>query len=424
MKNNYLLIKLLPVLILIAAIGGCNDEPSIVGYSFIPDTISIYGISSRTEKIISGAQSKFVQEQINNHGSILIGRNGAAIAVSSVRLAYIPDSLSWLKPDDIVSADLILVPLRFALGDTSGSNFLAFDIYNTLRLYDYNISYDSIFPPSGADPHYIDYSKVIGSYEGQIELKDTNTAISISIDKQTVSKWLAARPDSIIKYQNYGMTLVPRAGSTVIRQFLAQEVGVNVDTTFPYEPDLNMPYLYLKYKYPNGDAGEVKIRSGLDQSFISVPKPDNDNLYMQAAVSYEIEITFDLSAIPGLSSVHKAQLELTVNRDKCVLGNFPLDTVLDGLIMGKNIYRSDITINTFLGELSGDKYIFNDFSLFDAFQRWVKYGEKGRIIIRQYYNTRVKTTKKIAIYGLNAPDSSLMPVLKLIYSSRPKIQCK
>ena len=136
MKINklHIIYNLLLIIIGFFAIS-CNEEPTDIGISFLQDTVLVVTISNSNDDDIFSTDSNYVIDRAtNNTGAIMVGSANNIQSASFLRFDF-PSGLGWITEDDIISSELLLFPLHYAMGDTSGTNTLSFDIKKIVHNY-------------------------------------------------------------------------------------------------------------------------------------------------------------------------------------------------------------------------------------------------------------------------------------------------
>ncbi|HRT67510.1 MAG TPA: hypothetical protein P5216_02095, partial [Bacteroidota bacterium] len=125
----------------------CNEGPTEVGYNFLQDTTLVKKITSDDTTLIYDLKAQTRSPMLFNMGRMFVGKANGIEAISIIRFANIPDTLSYLQESDIVSVTLYFSPERYALGDTiNGAN--PFIIKKVNLPWAENATWDSISVPN------------------------------------------------------------------------------------------------------------------------------------------------------------------------------------------------------------------------------------------------------------------------------------
>ena len=406
MKNIFFKITLVCICILV--ICSCNDKPGDMAINLLPDTVKVKSISTYDTVLITGAtvyRSKF---PLFNLGTVFIGKANGISAVTLLNFAYIPDTLGTLTEDKIESVKLNIYPQRYAMGD-SLKGILEFDIYKVVRRWNPDTTnYDSLVV---APADY--FGEKLTPYSGRITLQDTINPIVMELPKKLILDWLktelvkdstgAMVPKRIV---NWGIAFVPTQNSTVINTFSS-----NTST------GVTSSKIFVNYRDSKDSLNVLELVSGVDVSYLDVPKPDTNDIVIQDGANYWTEVFFDLSMIPKYAGIHKSQFEMYLKPSKCYQGNMPLDSVLEG-----DYYSTSTGTATFqylaYRDSNTDKYVYPSFT--SAIQYWNRTTGKGSIVLMPHSTAnQARELERLVFYGLNAPEKDKRPVLRVIYSVNP-----
>jgi hypothetical protein len=388
-----------------------------MGSTLLYDTVAIYPISTQTHPLISSLDSRRIDFNIRDRGVFHVGIFKDVKAFSILQFFEVirnTDTLDYLRnynASQILSCKLKIPLDKYVLGDT---NSISFKIYNVTKDW----PSDSIKQDYDQALGYLDMSKIIGEFTG----KDSSGFISIDINKELIIEWFNIWYDNKVLKDltkiTWGLALVPNNSVEAIRSFIGY---VNTSS--------NYPYLEVIYNDSLGIRDTLTIREETDKSFYSVAPNNPNELVVQGGVSTRGIIRFDITQIPYRSAIHEAQLELTINKDKSFSGNYGLDTILlweqprdtskyyyDALDVAK-----DRILQYDYGKKIEDKYYF--YYIAPALELINRNKGLGEIAIR---NSSTQDEKReldrLVFYGLDAPDSTKRPVLKIIYSKRPEFK--
>lgn len=399
----------------ITLLSACNDLPTEMGFSLLYDTITVTPITSEDRQLILNTTNrKFIQSRFNC-GGMLLGEYGDKKSLILLRFADIPDSLSYLESDKIVSAKVAFHPLRYAMGDTGVTNILSFNVYKVQKLFTVKASYDSIMK----DPaDYIDYSKLRGTYSDPIEYADTIPAKYFDIDRDLIVEWLNMEVDSVLKYQNWGIALLPNPSSTVVRQISAQLVG---DTGRTH------PFIEVIYYNSANELDTFTMQSAIDLSVATDAAPDPGDFVVQGATEWTSQLYFDVSFFEYNTAIHKAELELTVDKSRSYNGNDGMDSLITLYYLNDTTYFSDNdnldTLRTYYGARTNGSDKFFVSSISSGVEYWIRNKKPGFLhITTEGGENEYRQMDRIYFYGPNNPDPNKRPKLRIIYSTRPVLK--
>ncbi len=380
-------------------LSSCNEDPTSLGYSLVKDTVELVAVNTDDYKMIANENTYFFPLNFINPGFSLIGRTSDTKSGVLMRFGNIPDSLGYLTESDIVSSEITLTPHRYALGDTATSNSLSFGIHEVNKSWVLETPVDEFFAGSLYE------SSPFASFSGSLARKDTMDKITLAFKKSLAVDWFKKQAGKIDTV--WGIALVPDAASTIINQFYGSGGGKT-----------NEPILTVIYNDKNNKLDTLILRSSLEKNFSQGPKPADDRLVVQGALSYRTRLDFDISFIPKFAGIHKAELQLTLDTTQSFSGNFPLDTIL----------RLDY-FNNFADELAGNKPIFyyagrrepgsNKFivpSVTSALTYWNRRNGQGTFTVGFENALGQYRLNKLSFYKSDNPDPNKRPKLIVIYS--------
>ena len=404
----------IPVIItLLFLIVSCNDEPTIMGSSLLLDTIAIKSISTDSTTLIVDSKSFIHRLEIFNSGAMFIGKSNDVIAVSLIRFTDIPNSLGDKTEADIDSVTLTLPLLKYAYGNSSNPTALSFKVYKIVKYWTNQSNWDSLFQ-SGSQSDYFDYTKVLGTFNATIEQKDTMSPITIQLDKQIIAEWFKDASDTLTAGTIWGIALVPDDNSTVIRSL----------SSLTLTDKRVHPYIRVTYNRTLDTLDTLIMPSAIDASVTNSNPPDEKSLTIQGIISGRFKLSFDVSSIPDEAAIHIAQLDLYLDTLASNHGNDTLDATLAARLYTNSTYSS------YFGEYTGGNDTLNPElyrfpNITSAVQYWVSHGKKGELVfLPEGLNNEYREFDKLVFRGINEPDTSKRPALRIIYSTRPKTRCK
>lgn len=399
LKFKKISVSLIAALILLPALFSCNEDPTPLGYSLVQDTVDIFAVSTDDRELISSSKSYLFPMNYFNSGLSLIGKSGETESGVLVRFGPIPDTLNYLKIEDIHSAEITLTPKRYAIGDTLSSNFLSFGIHKVNNAWVRETSTNDFFSGS------LFTSTPFAEYSDRIERKDTMDAIKLPFDKSLLVEWFAkqaAKTDTI-----WGIALVPKDNSTIINEFYGSSSHVRL-----------APYITLTYNNKKGGIDTLILESALEKNFSKTTSISDDRLIVQGAVSYRTRLEFDLSFIPKFAGIHKAELRLTMDRSKSSSGNFPLDTVirLDYYASEEAEFARQASLLYYAGYREPTKDVFIVPSITSAIGFWNRRDVKGTFSLGFDNLQSQYRLNRLAFHKPDDPDITKRPKLTVIYS--------
>jgi hypothetical protein len=401
---------------------GCNDLPTNVGYSFINDTITVHSISTKASNLITSAIPYYEHQSLLSPGMIALGKSGDYKAVIMERFieSSIPDSLAYLKPEDVISCELYLQPLRYAYGDTtntlnesSSTEKFKFTVLRTIKLFTVGVDWDSLYPGGTNISPYFDYHKTLGTYDGKIVLKDTMPFVKVSMDPSIFLEWFKMKADSVLMTEMFGFGIIPDENNNVIHEFSATEIGVT----------LQHPLIRMLYKNKNGVTDSVFLYSAMDFTVVNRPPYEKNTITVQGMTTYKTELAFNVDTIPPWYSIQSAELQLTIDDSRSKYGNMPRDTVLRAdLAVKQGDHTTFETQRYYLGSRAAGTNTYTFPNIASALEIWIHSQGKGSLLLRPSdFAHEIQRLDRQVFYGPDEPDSTKRPKLKVIYTSRPKV---
>jgi hypothetical protein len=405
-----ILLKITFVFICIFVINSCNDKPGDLAINLLPDTVKIKSISTYDTTLITGTRVYRPHFPLFNLGTVFLGKANGISAVTLLNFAFIPDTLGTLTEDKIESVQLRIYPNRYAMGDSLNGT-LEFNIFQVVRRWNPDTTnYDSLIV---APANYFGSEKLY-LFTGRITLQDTINPILINLPKKLILDWL--KTEMVLdttthtmvpkRITNWGIAFVPTQNSTVINSF-SSNTSTNVTSS----------KIFVNYRDKKDSVNVLELVSGVDVTYLDVPKPDTNDIVIQDGGNFWTEISFDLSIIPKYAGIHKAQFELFLNPSKSYQGNVPLDSIVEG----DYFYQANSTPTfQYLGykEPNSNRYIYPSFT--SAVQYWNRNSGNGSIVLMPNSpSNQGRELERLVFYGINAPEIEKRPVLRVIYSVNP-----
>mgnify|MGYP000918394243 FL=1 len=388
-------------LLLALVLFSCNEAPTPLGFSLVQDTVELYAINSFEHPLIENAETYFLPLNYANPGFSLIGTANGIKSGVVIRFSRIPDTLTYVKENDIIECALNLQPDRYALGDTLGSNYLSFSVYENTSMWVIETSAEDFFQKK------FQKQTPMATFSGSVPRKDTMEKIIVDFDKALLLDWFkkqAEKKDTI-----WGISIIPNDNSKIISQFygsgshsrLAPFVRVIFNNTKSNKVDT----LYLE--------------SAMEKNFsITDNKLDDNRLTLQGAICYKPKFHFDISSIPKFAGIHKAELHLPIDRSKCFSANVPLDTIirLDYYENETDEINKKSPKYYYYGIRNTGNDVFKVYSLTSLLSYWNRNTGKGSLSVNFENSTSQYRLNKFSFYTPNEPDSTKRPKLIVIYS--------
>jgi len=326
---------------------------------------------------------------------------------------------------------MIMYAKGYIFGDTL-SNMLSFRGYDVFR-WDTAFTYETFFPHGSKYSPYIDYSKVLTEYEGQISYADTMTKIEIPFSNEKTAEWLyknsqkdtfyiwnssESKYDTTIRSKDiFGVALLPQASSNGIRQF-STVAGSNAERE---HTELRMVFRNSK---KDGALDTLTIGSNAIYFAQNFLKKDPKKMYIQGGVTLTSSLEFDISMIPKYAYIHSAMLEMTLDPDESIGGRTPIGDTLEAGYYLENafkIYNSPKF--AFYGLRQTDEsrtniYAFTDIS--SMLQFCLRNDKRAKLHFFNFgITSRYAQVNMHSFFGPSCPDETKRPKLTIIYSEMP-----
>ncbi|MBI3788519.1 MAG: DNRLRE domain-containing protein [Ignavibacteriales bacterium] len=375
---KYLLI--VPVLIIVLFLSGCSEDPNPVGLGLLPksdyikiDTTTFFATQSSSQRWHPVSSNR-----------LLIGKYKDVESWGIFRFVGIPDTL---QKKQFVSAQLML-RANYHFGDSLAPfSVAAHQVYSTWG--------DSLTLDSLKAANF--YNATPMSQSSVTSIGDTDF-FYVSIDTNLVRKWITTGGDSA------GVLLRP-TNSNVVKGFGS---GNNTE-------QVQWPKLMLRVFRTGSTAIDTVLLTGSVARFAAgiantTWASDSAQMYVRNGLSYRGIAKFDVSSLPRHAAIHRAILEVTLNRSLSQLNSFSADSlyayfVAEGKILDASYILSERSdVNGF--------HRFS-FSIGPFVQQWVRSAEDHSIAIGGY--TETNAVDVFALYG-SAAAAGLKPKLTVIYS--------
>lgn len=388
----------------------CNEKPTSIGIPLLIDTLTVLPFSSSQNKVFDRLRSFHNDLSLFNCGIVYIGQTTDTKAITMLRFieSNMPDSLSYLTPDQIISANLVLYPKKYTFGDYN-TNYLSFKIYKVKdgQYWSNLTDWDSIYDATG-NTNYFETTP-IGRWSGLIAEVDNGDSLVIPFtDFSFIPNWIKKANDTSLG-PIWGLALLPDASSNVIHQFGGSSIS---------NPNL-APVIRIMYRNQNsGLPDSLNMYVAITSSFVKAPPLDSASMTIQGATSWRSQLFFDLSMLPQNASILKAQLELSYYPEKSLLGNLPVDTVLDaGLFLNDSVWKSPYITYYAAYDPNNIKYVFPKIN--SSLEYWLRHTKQGNLVVipagwNEYYRL-----DRITFHGIDDIDTTKRPKLIVIYSKRP-----
>jgi hypothetical protein len=366
---------------------GCSEDPNPVGAGLLPgadllkiDTVSTLAIRSYSQPAIPAASTT----------RLLVGKVDDLESWGVLRFFVLPDSIRYMN---ILSAEVILRS-EYHYGDS---------------LAPFSLTAHKVLRAWGTDSLTIDSLKAAGFYDPSpmssltLPFVGDTASISIPIDTTVIRSWGTI---SDTTFQNFGLLLQP-TNSGVVKGFAMFEASDE-----SHRPNLLMRFLRTE----SGKIDTVTVNIGISRFGARIGNTswssDSTRIYVRSGVSYRGMLEFDVSSLPPHAAIHKAVLELTLDRTQSGFNAYTVDSTLA-------VYVTDdgVAVSTIIGLSEpadvGDGLRVHRFPVGQFVQRWVRATTQRRIAIAGYAE---QDALDLFVFHGAAALQALRPKLTIVYS--------
>ncbi|MGA9115851.1 MAG: DNRLRE domain-containing protein [Bacteroidota bacterium] len=368
---------------LLALAPGCSDP--LTEETAPRGSFDLTDILIRDTTIQASGSSMFRQYLPMNGRVNLLG--GAESARALMLIQFYP---SFFPNRDTIT--VLSARLRLRAVTWTGTGNLTFTVHKVTSAWSQTAArWDSL--PS--------YEEAVVRGTGSVGTAPDTQQVWIPLDTALVREWL--RPAT---FTQYGVILVPGAGSTLIRGF----------HSFDYDSTGFYPALEVIARGSSGGVTDTALYfRGIDTFVGNVdPPPSAPGLFfVQAGVAWRAALQFDLSFIPEGATVHSSRLELFWDRAASAVNRFSADTAVIGYVIRSATDPKNFSSQGTTGEPADSAFVFD---LRNAAQSWVNRPNYG-LLLRHGSYTEFSSFDRYAFFGHDAPTARLRPSLRLRYST-------
>ena len=161
--------------------------------------------------------------------------------------------------------------------------------------------------------------------------------------------------------------------------------------------------------------------AGLNAAFLNSTSNNNDDIVIQGGFDIRTNLYFNINQIPPFANISKMELDLTLNKEKSLIGN---DTL-------KTLFRIDFVSDT-TKSMYGNYYyyavksdslsdVYSCVSVTSAAQVWNRFDGKGILQIGAAdFASQYQVLDKLVFYGINDPDPAKRPKVRIVYTKQSK----
>lgn len=375
----------------------CNDDPTSVGDSLIPDgdRIAFQKIDSYNNNF-NQTFSTFSKDSLfyGHSKRILLGSyNNLSIDMLIGFGILFPDSIrDGLKKSEIsLKSSWIEMEPNYWLGNKSHFEFSVKEIKQNWSSNNFNN--DTL-------------NAVKSSLGNEVLLQDTysftDSLIKFSIEQQIVNKWIMQAVENSLSI-NDGLYFSPVSNTGI--------VGFQAIARYTKSKYISLNMVFEKQGEIIDTITAVQS-SDLHVVTSTTPEENENSLILQSSSSIRGKLWFDVSSVPANAILNKATLNLCIDELKTEIGNVKTDTVAISFFENKN----ENIINKKYGIaalLKKDKNYSGDIRKF--VQRWINGEDNEGMEIK--LSDENKSANTIAFYKSDCQVDSLRPRLTIFYTT-------
>lgn len=371
----------------------CADDPTSLGLKFLPsnETTGVRIFNSYIDTMAILSYNKINRVNTYSSGFLIVGQSGTYNSKALIKFSGFPTDLANATVNSAV------LQLRYrnyyfpvSMQDSLGQ--ISFNVYRVLKDLDYGkVTFNNI-----SSSTFGTASK--GTYTGSPTAD--SQAINITLDNNLIRDWLKYAANSNYTPKNYGIVLSPNMTSNVLKGFY----------TFFSSPGLRPKVTII---YTLNSNTDTLVNNGSETVFVADANltPPAGEFYIQAGISYNRIMRFDLSKIPNDATINDVQLYLYLDSSNSKL--------TQETIYGLNAaYVNDSAANTNEGfnfHTIGSGSVFM-FRLITPFQRWLSGATNYGIIINP--SNQNANLDQFAFYDINASNPNKRPKVVIYYTPR------
>lgn len=370
----------------------CADEPTSLGLKFLPsnETTGVRIFDSYLDSMAMLSYNRINRVNTYLSGFCIVGQSGTYNSKALIKFSGFPTDLANATVNSAV-LQLRYQNYYFPVSMQDSLGQISFDVYRVLK----NLDYGKVTLSNINSSTFGTVSK--GTFTGSPTAD--SQAVNITLDNNLVKDWLKYAANSNYTPKNNGIVLSPNAASNVLKGFY----------TFT-NPDLRPKVTIIYTLNNNTDTLVNNISETLFFANASLTPPAGE-FYIQAGISYNRVMRFDMSKIPKDATINDVQLYLYLDSSNSELTR--------STIYGLNAaYVNDSAANTNEGygfHTLGSGRVFM-FRIITPFQRWLTGETNYGIIINP--SNQTANLDRFAFYDVDAPNPNKRPKVVIYYTPR------
>jgi len=371
----------------------CSDSPSSIGANLLSqDLINILELNSSKDSLFQSSSVHKKVIALSGADRLLLGKKGNVEAAILIKfLIYFADSIK----QQIINNELSILSakIEYTQNYTFGNSTSPLD-YSVHKINsDWSLGFTSdSLPLLSYDANDVSSNKVF-----------SDSVNTFEIETPLVLNWMKSIADTNLPIEN-GIFIKPLPSSEKIAGFYALSIT----------PEIPVPLLNIIIEKAGVYTDTLSFFPSVDLSVISGSLPDvgNENIGIQAGLTTEARIFFDISKLPKDIIINYAQLTLTLDTTQTITGS----NYTNSLRVNYLTDSSSLTIDSsYLLVLNRDGNTFKG-SITSYIQRALIENINNGLLISP--SNKIDGVELFAIKSSNASVLSERPNLQIIYTSK------
>jgi hypothetical protein len=373
----------------------CNDSPTDLGKDFLlQDGVGIYSFDSSIDSMNQTSRQIKKVYSLGSSARLLIGKaeNVKAHSLLKFVFSYADTITTQIKNNELKILDSWVELVKdYRFGDSASTfDYAAYKI--TSNWTSFGFTTDSL-------PFLTRESNDISS----LRSTENDTLYTFHIDTTVTSFWLHTYADTGFNGYNYGLLISPTDNAQQVLGFKAFTVS-----------DLDVTLLKIVVQKPGSYIDTLFAYISSDVSVVEgeVAVVGDENIAIQASLTSQAGLFFDLSVLPENITINSATLTVTVDSVLTKTGSSYSNLLLAYLVADSTKdsvdanYFADLTSsgNTFTGNIS------------NIVRAWNNNVSNQGMILKAF--SEVYGIELFVIKGSNAAIESQRPKLKIVYSRK------
>lgn len=374
-------------------LSSCSDEPSDVGVNLLrDDLVSVKTFDTMDTTVVQNSSYLKKVVPLGSASRIYIGKRDGLTASTLMRFFFtLDDSLK----DDFVNGNIFITEATIKLtpkytftDETANLDFTVHKVNN--RWSSTNFSAENL-PDLMYDAEDVSFNK------------DFNDSLyTFNIDTALVASWLRNSIDTTTA-TNFGIYYQPTDASGKIVGFQALTAVSSEAAKIDFV--LEKPGSFV-------DTVQGFIISDVSVVEGDLPTLPQGEIGVQASLTAQSRLTFDLSFIPKGVVINSAQLIMTTDTLSSVFGS-SFGTDINAFLLGDTTNVDSVIGTPSVMIREGDAYLGDVTNIVNS---WILGTPNNGFILKPA--NEVEGLELFALRGSDFPDSTMRPRLKLVFTER------